>query len=398
MFYVTVMQSPMHHQMTLEELLYGDDNKPAVIASNESNTRTYEVKWVSSRFSKDFNISHLIGKLAKFNESVAELRKQDRASLYRTFLVPKRSGGLRRIDAPNPELMAALRQLKAILEVDFRALYHTSAFAYVKKRCTVDAVKRHQRNGSRWFGKLDLKDFFGSTTIEFVMSMLSMIFPFSVVAQSRAGNQELRTALELAFLNGGLPQGTPISPLVTNLMMIPIDFKLNKALGNLDGQKFIYTRYADDFLITSEFRFDIRSVEKLVTDTLKDFGAPFTVNASKTRFGSSSGRNWNLGIMLNKDNEITVGHKNKRRLQSMLHSYIMSKNRGEGWDKNDVQVLQGTISYYRMIEKKNIDAIIAHINEKTGKDVMGLIRSDLSGSPCPGHAPEPTPPLWERNR
>lgn len=49
--------------------------------------------------------------------------------------------------------MDALRRLKTMLEEDFHVLYHTSAFAYIKKRCTVDAVKRHQKNESKWFGK-----------------------------------------------------------------------------------------------------------------------------------------------------------------------------------------------------------------------------------------------------
>ena len=104
--------------------------------------------------------------------------------------------------------------------------YHTAAFAYVKKRSTVDAVKRHQKNSSKWFAKLDLHDFFGSTTLDYAISMFSMVFPFSEIVKEPQGEEALRTAMSLAFLNGGLPQGTPISPLITNVMMIPVDFKV----------------------------------------------------------------------------------------------------------------------------------------------------------------------------
>lgn len=377
MVYITVRQSPIYHQMTLEEFLFQNFQSPAIVNANMANTRTYEFERASEHFTSKLDIDSLIGKLEQYNQSVKHLREKDRHSLYNSFHIPKKSGGLRKIDAPLPELMDALRRLKTIFEEDFHTLYHTAAFAYVKRRSTVDAVKRHQKNNSKWFGKLDLQNFFGNTTIDFVMTMFSMVFPFSEVVKVPHGQQELRTALEMAFLDGGLPQGTPISPLITNVMMIPIDFKLNKALRNFDRQRFIYTRYADDFIISSKYDFDVHDVEELVIKMLRAFGAPFSINNAKTRYGSSSGRNWNLGVMLNKDNEITVGNKKKRQFQSMLYNYITDKKSGVEWSREDVQVMQGLHSYYRMVETETIDAIVRHINEKMGVDVMRLIKDDL---------------------
>lgn len=377
MVYITVMQSPIYHQMTLEEFLFQNFQAPTVINTNVSNTRTYAYETVSEHFTSRIDTDALIRKLVRFNEQTEALRAQERSTLYETFHIPKKSGGLRRIDAPKPELMNALRNLKTIFEEDFHALYHTSAFAYVKNRCTVDAVKRHQKNNSKWFGKLDLHDFFGSTTLDYVIKMFSMVFPFSEIVKFPNGEAELRKALDLAFLNGGLPQGTPLSPLITNVMMIPVDYKLANAFRDFDKQRFIYTRYADDFIISSKVDFDVHRVEKLVVDTLHEFGAPFTINESKTRYGSSAGRNWNLGVMLNKDNEITVGHKKKRQFQSMLYNYITDKNKGISWPREDVQTMQGLHSYYRMVEPETIDAIVKHTNEKMETDVLRLIKDDL---------------------
>lgn len=377
MVYITVKQSPIYHQMTLEEFLFQNFQAPAVINANMANTRTYEFEYVSDHFKKSLDVESLIRKLARYNESTNELREKERHSLYVTFYIPKKSGGLRKINAPNAELMDALRRLKTIFEEDFKALYHTSAFAYIKKRCTVDAVKRHQQNNSKWFGKLDLHDFFGSTTLSFVMDMFSMIYPFSEVVKSPEGKSELEKAVELAFLDGGLPQGTPISPIITNIMMIPVDFKLSNALREFEKQKFVYTRYADDFIVSSRYEFDVHKVEDFVISTLKSFNAPFSINASKTRYGSSAGRNWNLGVMLNKDNKITVGHKKKRQFQSMLHNYIVDSRNGIAWNQEDVHVLQGLHSYYRMVEPDVIDAIVKHINEKMGVDVLKMIKEDL---------------------
>jgi hypothetical protein len=249
--------------------------------------------------------------------------------------------------------------------------------AYVKHRCTVDAVNRHQSNESKWFGKYDLSNFFGNTTLDFVMSMLSMVFPFSEVVKSDTGRTELEKAVELAFLDGGLPQGTPVSPIITNVMMIPIDHRLSNGLRNFNGQRFVYTRYADDFIISSQYTFKFKEVEQFIVDTLASYKAPFTINAKKTRYGSSAGSNWNLGVMLNKDNQITVGHKKKRQFQAMLASYVMDKQSGKAWSIADIQVMEGYRNYYRMIEPETIDGMIKHIGEKFGVDVVQLIKDDL---------------------
>lgn len=377
MYYITVKQPPMYHQMTLEEFLFNTEVQSQIVNPNMTNTRTYEVETVSDRFLETINVGRLITKLVQFNDSVESLRGVPRHELYHTFHIPKKSGGLRKIDAPNAELMDALRRLKTIFEEDFHALYHTSAFAYVKNRSTLDAVKRHQANESKWFGKYDLSNFFGSTTLEYVMYMFSMVFPFSEVMKHEIGRNMLRDALELAFLDGVLPQGTPLSPLITNVMMIPVDYKLANTFREYNHQRFVYTRYADDFLISSKYQFSFREIESTIVSILSEFNAPFTIKSEKTRYGSSAGSNWNLGVMLNKDNEITVGYKKKRQFQAMLTSYVKDRQNGRPWDRYDIQVMEGLRNYYRMVEKETIDAMIKHLSTKLGVDIVSLIKADL---------------------
>ena len=383
MVYITVRQSPAYHHITFDELFSQTFSEAGLVRSNESNTRTYRAASVSRTFTGTLSPRWLIGRLCEFNESTKDLRETaDRHSLYRRFFIPKRSGGLRPINAPCPALMDALRRLKRIFEDDFRALYHTCAFAYVNGRSTVDAV-RHQQNESRWFAKLDIHDFFGSTTPDFVMRMFSMVFPFSEIVKYPHGREALATALDLAFLDGGLPQGTPISPLITNIMMIPVDFELSRALRDLGDRRFVYTRYADDFLISSRQDFSVEKIAKLVADTLGGFSAPFRLNEKKTRYGSSAGSNWNLGVMLNKDNNITVGYRRKRTLQSMLYNYVRDRRAGVFWTLEDVQHLQGELSYCRMVEPDVIDAVVAHLNEKLGADIRAYVSADLRSARAP---------------
>ena len=388
MIYVTLKQPPHFHQMTLNEFLFGDNpNLTTIINPNETNTRTWELEELSETFRDRISITPIINALKDFNHKTEYLHNVDRSTLYSEFYIPKKSGGLRRIDAPNDELKDALRALKTIFENKCHALYHTSAFAYIKKRSTIDSIKRHQSNESRWFAKFDLSNFFGSTTKEFVMQQFSMVYPFSEVIKDENGKAQLERALDLAFLNGGLPQGTPISPIITNIMMIPIDFKLCNGFRNFeftgrDGEQSknycVYTRYADDFLVSSKYDFNFLEAQQKIIDVLKMFNAPFTIKKEKTRYGSSAGANWNLGVMLNKDNKITVGHKKKRRLFAMISSYIMDRNNGIRWDINDIQVMSGIISYYKMVEGETIDNAISHLSEKFGVDIYATIKEDLT--------------------
>jgi len=376
--YITIKQPPKYYQMTFEDIMAGVQDLSQYVMPNVTNTRTYWVDQPNAKLLQNTNIAGMIGLLSTFNKSKEALSAQDRASLYHTFHIPKSSGGLRRIDAPLPELMCALRELKMLFETHMFAMYHTTAFAYVRRRSTIDAIKRHQRNESKWFLKLDFADFFGSTTPEFVLDMLLQVFPFSEIVKYRAGKEELTKALSLCFLNNGLPQGTPISPFITNVMMIAIDHKISNALRQFDNRRFVYTRYADDLLISCKIDFDKDAVQKLVVDILLGFNAPFTIKPEKTRYGSSAGRNWNLGLMLNKENQITIGHKRKKEFKAMLDNYMRDRQTDNKWPLADIQVLSGLISYYRMVEREYIDHLLRQYSGKHGADIRRCMKEDLS--------------------
>lgn len=374
--YITIKQVPIYYQISFDDILDGKADFLRKPVLNETNTKTYFKKTFKREFLAQYDFEKMIALLKEFNNEYEDLFEVDRKTLYETFYIPKRSGGLREINAPLPELMEALRKLKRILETQMPASYHTSAFAYIKGRSTIDCVKRHQQNGSRWFAKFDFSDFFGSTTEEFVLSMFSQIFPFSEIVVREDGLEVLKRALSLCFLNGGLPQGTPISPFITNVMMIPIDHYLYNNFREMNGH-FVYTRYADDILVSSKTDFECGEIQNYIIETLKVFSAPFSLKKQKTRYGSSAGRNWNLGVMLNKDNEITIGHQKKKTFKAMCFNYVNDKKNGVNWDIHDVQVFQGLISYYRMIEKNYINYVIEQINKKFGTNIEALIKIDL---------------------
>ena len=375
--YITIPKKyTSQQQITFEDILYrikqleGQTKDTHDTRTVYKNTTPYELM-VSTDFKR-------MGEaIAIFNDKYSKLiDTTNKAALYYSFKIPKRSGGLRQINAPNDELMTALRELKNIFERLMFASYHTSAFAYVKGRSTIDALKRHQANKSRWFLKLDFHDFFGSTTMGFLRQQLSMVFPFNVLYE-RYG-EDLDKALSLCFLNGGLPQGTPISPMLTNLMMIPIDHALAKYAREYSPH-LVYTRYADDILLSSDIKFEFKTVCKEIKELLGKFKAPFSLNDKKTRFGSSAGSNWNLGLMLNKDNQITVGNKVKKRFKVKLYCFLNDYINGTPWNLEDVQEFAGVLSYYSMVEKDFFDQLIERYDTKFKQDTRAIIKALISG-------------------
>lgn len=379
--YVTLKIQPKAYQVTFEDVMNGMSKEKLDALSREIkdtfDTKTRPYKKVPERLLNAINIEDIISVFKEFCDKYKTLIDvEDKSTLFKSFKIPKRSGGLRQINAPEPPLMEALRELKYIFEHKCFASYHTSAYAYVAGRSTIDAVKKHQTNNSRWFLKLDFHDFFGSTTPEFLRKRLQTIFPFNLIYENLTGAELLDKALSLCFLNGGLPQGTPISPMLTNIMMIPIDYEIAKMMRE-HTPHIVYTRYADDIILSSDISFKWTEVQQLIINKIKEYNAPFELNTKKTHYGSSAGRNWNLGVMLNKDNQITIGHTKKKFLKAKLFTLLNDYTNGRRWDLSDVQELQGQISYYKMVEKDNIEKIINEYSTKFNRSVDDLIKAIL---------------------
>lgn len=353
---------------------------------NNDKDYDYELQLDLIRKYKQGNDEARAKQLAKEELSKMGLKYFD---LYNTFWVPKRSSEpgktkWRRIDEPNFELKTCLTNLKEMFEVLMDGCYyHTSAFAYIHKRSTKNAVEKHANNKSNWFLKLDFSNFFGNTTPDFVFKMFSEVYPFSEIVKNKRGEDALKNCLNLCFLNGGLPQGTPVSPIITNIMMIPIDHNLSNKLSKKyaispEGNKsnFVYTRYADDIMVSNKFTFDKDEVISMINNLLDYYEAPFSLNPKKTRYGSNAGQNWILGLMLNQEGDITVGYKRKKILKATISNYMLDRKNSNPWSLEDIQHLQGEIAYCESVEPEKIKYIITEYSKKYG-DIKAAIKADL---------------------
>ena len=276
------------------------------------------------------------------------------------------------LNTPDDILKPKMTKVAKILSDELQILAHDSAWAYVKGRDVITAMKEHQKNNSRWFLKLDLKDFFGSCSVDFIVQQLEKIYPFAVYPSTMP-----RIIANFATLNGGLPQGTPLSPMLTNLIMIEIDYKINRLIYDLTQeaglfkQHYVYTRYADDIIISAKnnFKYDIiiEAIDNLLEDT------PLTINREKVRYGSSSGRNWNLGIMYNKDNELTIGYREKQKLKVTIYNYIHDGL----WPLEDLRWLLGKLNWLHNVQPDYFEGLMNYYKNKYNVDVIKNIISDI---------------------
>jgi RNA-directed DNA polymerase len=158
----------------------------------------------------------------------AELRSVPIA--YRSFHIPKRSGGYRTIYEPGEDLKRAQRLLlRRLLK---RLAAHPRAHGFERGKSTVTGALPHERKSV--VVRMDLRDFFGSIKAARVRDYFA-----------RAGwdADASRLLTRLCTREGSLPQGAPTSPRLSNLVNFKLDARLD-ALARKCGAD--YTRYADD--------------------------------------------------------------------------------------------------------------------------------------------------------
>lgn len=372
-----LFNSPELLQKAQTELLMADTENETI--SPEFYNVTFEApedQIKMTALALKYNLDSFIRRLTHLEPQIDAVLNIPEKERYDTFKIPKRSGGYRTINAPKADLMQLLTYVKESFDRDTNWLPHEAAFAYIKTRSTLDAVRRHQQNGSHWFLKIDLKDFFGSCSTRIIKKSLHDIFPFCVLNTDEGTLMD--KVVKCATLDNKLPQGTPLSPILSNIILQPFDYHFQKYCWT-HPQKLVYTRYADDLLISSKYQFRYVDVQNEIQSILRQlYGKAIKVNTTKTRYGSSNGRNWNLGLMLNKDNQITIGAKNKQRTRAALYSFLKDFTEGKRWSIMDAYHLQGELSYLSQIEPEYATHIITVYEMKTGTNYRAAMKTTLN--------------------
>jgi hypothetical protein len=217
---------------------------------------------------------------------------------YRSFTLPKKSGGERTILAPRTFLKAVQYYvLRFILEKQPLSPFATG---FVRGKGIVHNAKLHA--GLPFLLNVDLRDFFGSVTLGQVRNQFLTI-GFPVAVADALG--------QLCTFGGSLPQGAPTSPALSNLVFSSADHEIAElALGN----RLTYSRYADD-LTFSGLRPIPRSFTIELSRILQARG--FALNPRKTRFAGPSQARYVTGLVVNVRPQ--VDRRTRRKLRAMFH-------------------------------------------------------------------------------
>ena len=266
---------------------------------------------------------------------MAEARR--RHLMYKEFDIPKRTGGTRRITAPTGKLKDIQKCISVIIAPYYRIPDCVHGFAEgksVASNASMHTAKNYVLN-------IDLKDFFPAITYTRVVKSLKelgfndevsdIIARLCTIPMWDEQNQMLRNSL---------PQGSPASPLLSNIVCISLDRRLS-GLAKRFG--LTYSRYADDITFSSDHSVYAKDSEflKELENIVESSG--FKINEKKTRLQKKGSRQDVTGLIVGEQiNTYRQFTKNLRA--AVFHA------ENNGCTPREFNNIMGRISYMAMVK------------------------------------------------
>lgn len=294
---------------------------------------------------------------------------------YKTFTLPKKTGGERTISTPISALKIIQWKLNQLLTAAYEV--KPSAHGFVPGKNIVTNAKAHA--GKRFVLNLDLADFFGSVNFGRVRGLL-MKAPYDLPAP-------VATVLaQICCHEDKLPQGAPTSPIITNMLCAKMDSQLQRLAKECRAT---YTRYADDITFSTTLKefpealaYAIETEEGdklLLGDRLLGIIADngFNINEKKVRLQVRGNHQEVTGLTTNQSPNVKRTYV--RQIRAMLHAWAKfgleaaEKEYREKYNskarlalKGEVsfkQVLKGKIEFLGMVKGKN-DVVYQKLSKK----------------------------------
>jgi len=216
---------------------------------------------------------------AQIKESLLNGTYQPQA--VRCVEIPKPSGGVRQLGIPTVVDRLIQQALHQVMSPLFEPGFSESSYGFRPGRSAQQAIlaaREYAAEGRRWVVDLDLEKFFDRVNHDVLMSRLSRrISDKRVLGLIRRYLQAgMMTDGVVSQRAEGTPQGGPLSPLLSNILLDELDKELERR-----GHKFC--RYADDCNIYVRSKAAGERVMKSVTEFLSK-RLRLKVNAEKARW------------------------------------------------------------------------------------------------------------------
>lgn len=275
-----------------------------------------------------------------------------RSSPVRLVEIPKPSGGTRQLGIPTVLDRLIQQAVLQVLQPHFDATFSDDSFGFRPRRSAHQAIRRaqsHVRSGYRWVIDMDLERFFDLVNHDILMSLLARRIKDKRLLRLIRGFLQaglLADGVETQRIKG-TPQGGPLSPLLSNVLLHELDTELERR-----GHRFV--RYADDcnIYVQSDRAGErvLGSIRRFLWKRLR-----LAVNEKK----SAVSRPWKrtfLGytMLAQRDAKLRVAPQSVRRLKHKLR-VVLRRGRGRslyGTIKDAEPLLRGWVQYFRQAEAR----------------------------------------------
>lgn len=218
--------------------VFGRENMQTALKRVESNKGAAGIDGMEAQDLRGFLKEHWLEVRAALESGTY------RPSPVRRVEIPKPDGGVRQLGIPTVLDRLIQQAIAQVLTPMFEQMFSTHSYGFRPGRSAHQAVQQAQtyiREGYDWVVDIDLEKFFDRVNHDMLMARVAH------VVKDKRVLKLIRAYLESGVMvNGvvmeteeGTPQGGPLSPLLSNIMLSDLDRELEER-----GHKFV--RYADD--------------------------------------------------------------------------------------------------------------------------------------------------------